>query len=112
LYQQHQDNMENEIILCAHRAFFGLISKEVRGITIDWDVNLNFLKLRIYIELGASEIISEDMDIAFADIISDFNFKKVYDIECIYTDEELSYLKEYKTWYFIRKEDNYPDLDI
>ncbi len=106
--QQYQSNMENEIILSANRAFFGLISKEVRGITIDWDVDLNYLKLRVYIELGASEIISEDMDIAFTDIISDFNFKKVYDIECIYTNEELSSLIEYKTWYFIRKEDNYP----
>lgn len=104
--------MENEIILSAHRAFFGLIAREVRAITIDYDANLDYLKLRIYIELGASKIISDDMDIAYSSIIADFNFKKVYNIECIYTDEELSILKEYKMWYFIRKEDNYPSSEI
>ncbi|OWW23507.1 hypothetical protein B4Q04_20120 [Zobellia sp. OII3] len=98
--------LENRITLSAHRGFFGLISKEVRGITIDWDDDLEYLKLKVYIEMGASQEVCEDMDIAYTDIIADFDFKRVYDIECVFTDEEISKLTEYRMWYFIRKEDN------
>ncbi|WP_375334369.1 hypothetical protein [Flagellimonas sp. C4] len=101
--------LENKIILSAHRGFFGLIAKEVRGITIDWNDDFEFLKLKVYIQSEAPLQICEDMDLAYTDIISDFDFKKVYDIECIFTDEKISALEEYRLWYFIRKEDNYPD---
>ena len=95
------------MILSAWGGFFGLISKKTRLITIDWDKEGSFIKMKVVLDADASKDVIEDMDVAYTDIIADFHFNKIYPLECILSNEDISSFKEYKLLYYVRSEDNW-----
>jgi hypothetical protein len=97
---------ERDILFSLWRGFYGLISINIIAISIDWSENSEYVKLRVYADSEASEEVFEDADVAYTDIIADYNFEKVYPIEAIRSNQPISDLENYKFIYYLRREES------
>ncbi|MGV3502551.1 MAG: hypothetical protein ACO1O1_02510 [Adhaeribacter sp.] len=72
-------NLRANVLLCATRALLGAITPSVRGITVDY--NREFIKLRAYFDIGATEEEKELISDAHGEIIGDFPEMKAFPYE-------------------------------
>lgn len=74
-------NLRAKVLLSATRALLGAITPSVRGITVVY--NKEFIKLRVYFDIGATEEEKELISDAHGEIIADFPEIKTFPYEVI-----------------------------
>lgn len=72
-------NLRAKVLLSTTRALLGVITPSVRGITVDY--KREFIKLRAYFDIGATEEEKELISDAHGEIIGDFPEMKTFPYE-------------------------------
>ena len=90
-----------DIILSANRALLGAVTKNLRGVTVDYYSDQ--IILRAYFDKGATDADKELIDIALSEIVADFN-----EINgCKYEPVDLFFpakMTKLKDWVYLRHE--------
>ena len=75
-----------EIRLSMQRALIQNLSNHVRGICCDWDDDMNWFKIRYYLDIEPNAEEYELQSIALTEFHCDLDFKKFHE-ECVFADE-------------------------
>lgn len=100
----NQQELNNSVLLSSQRALLGVITPNIRMITIGWE-GLKKLHVRAYYDMEPNEEDIEEMNAVCAEIDSDIPFEKDC-VECIFSEEPLKDLKILSHIVFARKENS------
>lgn len=97
-----EDQINISVRLSIQRALLGVITPNVRMITVGWD-GLKLLKIRAYFDCVPNADQIEDVDAACAEVVSDIEFERD-NVECIFSTSALKDLEIFKFVAYSRKE--------
>jgi len=98
----NQQELGTSVLLSSQRALLGVITPNIRMITIGWE-GLKQFYIKAYYDIEPTEEDIEEMNAVCAEIDSDIPFEKD-NVECIFSEESLKNLKILKYIVFARKE--------
>lgn len=96
-----EQEIQNSVLLSVQRALLGVITPNIRMITIGWE-GINRLHILAYYDKEPTEEDVEDMNSVCAEIEADVPFEKDK-VECLYSNTEFKNLKVLKFIVYSRK---------